>query len=175
MSLQPDTYFYQYELDRLQKTAAERPHPHPISRALKQKVYVPTDDVTVNVGVSNLRHRHRWIYDDESARLHDEARGRGESVDDAAYRRSLGWHEPRQGVVTVRPCTVAELDAMEKLVPNSGKDCGANSPMVKLPPISQMLYDGNYVNKAKYEIEHEMREYERVRSERIFDCSGWCR
>jgi len=151
----------------------------PAVSAVEQEVFLPTTDVTVTVDPINREH---WIYDGSGFDAHKRSVQRGLQFDRTAFNKTLKWYEASHGAVSLFQPTVAMIDTMDKFAMPIGSDCQGwagykrdPSRFGKLPVIKQALYDGKYINKSKGEIEHEMREADRLAAGRLFDQSGYTR
>lgn len=144
-----------------------------------QKVYLPTDDVTVTIDPVTRDH---WIYDGGHQKYQNSA-ARGMRFDEKAFQEVLGWekgHSQGKPIEYFQP-TSAMIDGMDKFA-EPRLDCrgwmGQRRDPARygeLPAVFQRRYDGNWVDKGRGDIEHEMREADRRAGDRLFDKSGRCR
>ena len=137
-------------------------------------------DVTVQVDPIASK---QWILDGSDG--HERSAKRGKAFDLADVRELIGWenrsHPDDTHSTLFRP-SVALLDSLPQYSAPVSVGCktwrGAERDprrFGQLPSVSSLLRDRNLAEKSVGEIEAEQRDYERGRSARLFDKSGFCR
>ena len=126
--------------------------------------------------------RDRWITPGAEDKHHFSVQ-RGEELDAKAMLKSIEWFKSHQGEIPFFSPNTRMLDVASKWPIPQSRGClfdmhgNRRDPtrFGRLPTIAQFRYDGALQDKARGDIEHEMREADRRMAGRVFDTDGYTR
>ena len=130
------------------------------------------------VTVDPVRNK-QWI--DDSHDRHYATEERGRALDTRTLRSLINWEQRNAREPHARTTIMSSLINSLPLY-SKAHGCGCNewrgvardpSRFGELPTITAMIHEGRFPNKHRGQIEAEIREAERTRAARVFDCEPY--